>query len=100
MQHRTRIELNQLKNEKVREFYSKKLTSNTTKIEPAENLEEHAKKIETAIKTAAEAIIPVSRSAKKLGIFEDTLKPADEKKDIETDKKYLAIERPAVQRSL
>ena len=82
MQHRTRIELSQLKNEKARELYSKKLTSNTTKIEPTENVEEHAKKIETAIKTVAETTISVRRSAKKLGIFEDTLKPVDEKRTL------------------
>ena len=51
-----------------------------TKIDPGENLEEHAKKIEAAIKKAAEATIPVSRSAKKHWISEETLKLADEKR--------------------
>ena len=37
------------------------------------------KKTDTAIKKAAEAIIPASRSAKKPWIFEDTLKLADER---------------------
>ena len=66
MQHRIRIELSQSKNEKVIECYSKKLVTNTAKIEPAENLEEPAKKIEAAIKKPAEAIISARRSARKL----------------------------------
>ena len=78
MQHKIRIELSQLKNEKVRECYNKKLTNDMAKIDPAENLEKHEKKPETAIKKAAMAIIPGSRSAKKPWIFEDTLKLADE----------------------
>ena len=75
-----------MKNEKVREFYSKKLTSNIEKIEPAENLEEHAKKIETAIKNATEATIPVSGSAKKPWISKETLKLADEKRTLKQTK--------------
>ena len=80
MQHRTRIELSQLKSEKIRECYSKKLANDIAKIDPAENLEEHAKNIEAAIKKAAEATIPASRSAKKPWISEETLKLADEKR--------------------
>ena len=79
-QHRIRIDVSQLKSEKIRECYSKKLVKDITKIDPAENLEEHAKKIEAAIKKAAEATIPISRSAKKAWISEETLKLADEKR--------------------
>ena len=61
IQHRTRIELSQLKNEKVRECYNKKLANDMAKIDLAEDLEKHAKKTETAIKKAAKAIIPASR---------------------------------------
>ena len=49
MQHRTRIELSQFKNEKVRECYNTKLANDMAKIDPAENLVKHAKKTETAI---------------------------------------------------
>ena len=80
MQHRTRIDTSQLKSQRIRECYSKKLANDIAKIDLAENLEEHAKKIEAAIKKAAEATIPVSRSAKKPWISEETLKLADEKR--------------------
>ena len=61
----TRIELSQLKNEKVAGCYSKKLANDTAKIHPTKNLEKHARNIETAIKKAANTIILASRSAKK-----------------------------------
>ena len=82
MQHRTRIDTSQLKGKKIRECYSKKLANDIAKIDLAENLEEHAKKIEAAIKKAAEATIPVSRSTKKPWISEDTLKLADKKRTL------------------
>ena len=44
MQHITTIELSRLKNENVREWCSKKLANDAAKIDPAENLEKHAKK--------------------------------------------------------
>ena len=53
-QHRIKIDVSQLKSEKIRECYSKKLAKDITKIDPAEKLEEYAKKIEVAIKKAAE----------------------------------------------
>ena len=56
MQHKTRIELSQLR---VKECFGKKLASNIAIIEPA-------KKIEAAIKQPEEAIISASRSARKL----------------------------------
>ena len=93
MQIRTRIELSQLKNEKVRECYNKKLTNNIAKIDPAENLEEHAKKIEVAIKKGAEATISASRSAKKPWISEETLKLSDEKRTLKQTKNASAQEK-------
>ena len=80
MQHRTSIDLNKFKSEKIRKHYSKKLANNIAKIALSENLEEHAKKVETAIKKAAEGTISVSRSAKKPWISEETLKLVDEKR--------------------
>ena len=86
MQHKNRIELRQSKSEKIRKCYSKKLTNAIAKIDPAENLEEHTKKIEAAIKKAAETTIPTSRSAKKLWISEETLELADEKRTLKQTK--------------
>ena len=74
MQYRARSELSQLKNAKIRECYSKKLANDILKINSPENLEEHARKTEVAIKKAAEATIPASKSAEKLWIIEETLK--------------------------
>ena len=78
--------MSQLKNEKIRECYSKKLANNIAKIDPAENLEEHAKKIEAVIKKTAEATIPASRSAKKPWISEETLRLTDEKRTVKLTK--------------
>ena len=86
MQHRIRIDASQLKGEKIRECYSKKLANDITKVDPAENLEEYAKKIEVAIKKAAETTIPAIRSAMKPWIFEETLKLADEKRTLKQAK--------------
>ena len=86
IQHRIRIDVSHLKSEKIRKCYSKKLVNDITKTYPAENLEVHAKKIEAAIKKAAEATIPVSRSAKKPWISEETLKLADEKRTLKQSK--------------
>ena len=86
IQHRTRIDTSQLKGKKIRECYSKKLANDIAKIDLEENLEEHAKKIEAAIKIAAEATIPVSRSTKKSWISEDILKLADEKRTLKQSK--------------
>ena len=68
-----------MKNEKVRECYSKKLTNDVAKIDPAEQLE-------SAIKKAAEATIPDSRSTKKPWITEEVLKLADEKRTVKQTK--------------
>ena len=86
IQYRIRIDVSHLKSEKIRECYSKKLANDIAKIDLAENLEEHAKKIEAAIKKAAEATIPASRSTKKPWISEDTLKLADEKRTLKQSK--------------
>ena len=83
IQNRTRIDTSQLKREKIRECYSKKLTNDIAKIEPAENLEEHAKKIEAAIKKAAVGVMSASRAAKKPWISEETLRLADEKRRLQ-----------------
>ena len=86
IQHRIIIHVSQLKNDKIRECYSKKLANDIAKIDLEENLEEHAKKIETSIKIAAEATIPASRRTKKPWISEDTLKLADEKRALKQTK--------------
>jgi hypothetical protein len=48
--------------------------------EPTCSLEEHAKKIEQAIKITVEATVPAKRTTKKPWISEETLKLADEKR--------------------
>ena len=78
--HRIRIDVSHLQSEKIRECYSKKLANDMTKIDPAEYLEEHVKKIEAAIKKAAETTIPISRSAKKPWISAEILELADQKR--------------------
>ena len=82
----TRIELSQLKNEKVRECYNKKMANDVAKIDSAENLENHSKKIEAAIKKATQATISATRSAKKSWITEETLKLVDEKRTLKQTK--------------
>ena len=68
------------------ECYSKKLANDIARIGSSQKLEEHAKKIETAIKKATEAAIPADESAKKSWISEDTLKLADEKRTLKQTK--------------
>ena len=70
----------------MREYYSKKLANDITKIDPTENLREHAKKIEAAIKKAAEVTIPSNRSAKEPWISGDTLELAEEKRTLKQTK--------------
>ena len=60
--------------------------NDVAKTDPAENLEEHANKLEAAIKKAAEATIPASKSAEKPWISEETLKLADEKRTLKQTK--------------
>ena len=89
MQRRARIELSRLKRKKIGECYSKKLVNHRAKLDPTENLEKHAEKIEAAIKKTAEATIPTSRSDKKPWISEDTLELADGKRTLKQTKNIL-----------
>ena len=66
-------------NEIIRKSYSDKLTAKIKKIEPVDDLDAHARKIEDAIKETAGTTIPATRAAKKPLISEETLKLADEK---------------------
>ena len=88
MQRRTRIELSQLKRKRS-ECYSKKLVNHRAELDPTENLEKHAEKIEATIKKIVEATIPTSRSDKKPWISEDTLELADEKRTLKQTKNTL-----------
>ena len=55
-------------------------------MDPPENPQKHAKKIETAIKKAAKATTSDSRSAKKLWITGETLNLAGEKRMLKQTK--------------
>ena len=66
--------MNQLKNEKVNKCYNKKLANEIAKIDPTENLEEHARKTEVATERTAKRTIFDRRSAMEPWIFEETLK--------------------------
>ena len=75
-----KIDAKQLQNEKVRLSFNTALTKNIASIQPTCGLEEHATKIEEAIKTAVETTIPAKNLAKKPWISEQTLDLADEKR--------------------
>ncbi|CAF2033538.1 unnamed protein product [Rotaria magnacalcarata] len=75
-----RVDVNQLRDEKIKQSYSVALTKQMKDIEPTCSLEEHAKKIEQAIKITIEATVPAKRTTKKPWIYEETLKLADEKR--------------------
>jgi hypothetical protein len=75
-----RADVNRLRDEKIKQSYSAALTKQIKEIEPTCSLEEHAIKIEQAIKTTVEATVPAKRIAKKPWISEETLKLADEKR--------------------
>ena len=79
-QQRWKVDVNRLRDEKIRQSYSTILTESLKNIEPIRDLEEHATKIEEVIKRTAEATIPATRTAKKPWISEETLKLADEKR--------------------
>ena len=79
-QQNCRVDVNRLRDEKIRQSYSATLTKNLKNIEPTCNLGEHAIKIEEAIKKTVEATIPATRTTKKPWISEETLKLADEKR--------------------
>ena len=81
---RNRIE--SIEEQKVRQFYRKKLSKDITKIDPTQNLEEYDKKIRTVIKKAAKETTATSRSAKKPCISEETLKLPDQKTTLKQTK--------------
>ncbi|CAF5217595.1 unnamed protein product, partial [Rotaria magnacalcarata] len=78
----TTIDVTQLKDDTIRKCYNIKLAGNIERIQPADNLSEHARKIESAIKEAASTAIPAKRIAKKPWISEETLKIAEEKRKL------------------
>ncbi|CAF4585279.1 unnamed protein product [Rotaria socialis] len=82
----TTIDATQLKDDIIRRCYSNKLAGNTEKIQPTDNLSEHARKIEGAIKEAASTAIPAKRIAKKPWISEETLNIAEEKRKLKQAK--------------
>ena len=76
---RTRTDVNQFKNEIIRKPYSKKLTAKIEEIEPVDDLDIHARKIQDTINETG-ATMPVKRAPKRPWISEETLKLADEKR--------------------
>ena len=82
----TRTDVSQLKNEIIRKCYSNELTAKIEKIESVNDLDEHARKIEHAIKETAGTTIPVKKVAKKPWISEETLRLADEKRKMKQTK--------------
>jgi len=60
-----RVDVNRLRDEEIKQSYSAALTKKIKEIEPTCSLEEHAKKIEQAIKITVEATVPAKRSTKK-----------------------------------
>lgn len=80
MHQNYRVDVSQLKNQKIRQKYSAILAKNIENIQPTCGLEEHATKIEEAIKKAVETIIPARKITRKPWISEQTLKLADEKR--------------------
>jgi ribulose bisphosphate carboxylase small subunit len=75
-----RVDVNRLRDEKIKQSYSAALTKQIKDIEPTCSLEEHAKKIEQAIKITVEATVPAKRTTEKPWISEETLKLADKKR--------------------
>ena len=82
----TRTDVSQLKHEIIRKCYSNELAAKIEKIESVNDLDEHARKIEDAIRQTASTIILVKRAAKKPWISEETLKLADEKRKLKETK--------------
>jgi Reverse transcriptase (RNA-dependent DNA polymerase)/Endonuclease-reverse transcriptase/Domain of unknown function (DUF6451) len=81
-QQRCRVDVSQLKDEKIRQSYSTTLMRNMESIEATCNLEVHANKIRQAIQNATETTVPAKRKAKKPWISEMTIKLADEKRKL------------------
>ena len=82
----TRTDASQLKHEIIRKRYSNKLAAKIEKTESVNDLDEHARKIEDAIRETAGTIILVKRTAKKPWISEETLKLSDEKRKLKETK--------------
>ena len=76
------VDVNQLKDEKIRQSYSTTLIKNIENIEPSCKLEVHSTKIRQAIQNTVEPTIPAKRKTKKPWISEATLKLADEKRKL------------------
>jgi len=91
VQESYRVDVNQLKDEKIRQLYSTTLLNNMKDIGPTCNLEEHASKIRQAIEYSVETTIPKKRKTKKPWISEATLKLADEKRKLK-QMKNISIE--------
>ena len=77
-----RVDVNRLKDEKIRQSYSTTLIKNMENIEPSCNLEVHSNKIRQAIQNTVETTIPAKRKTNKPWISEVTLKLADEKRKL------------------
>ena len=56
-----RVDVNRLRDEKIKHSYNAAITKQIKEIGPSCNLEEHATKIEQAIKTAVEETVPAKR---------------------------------------
>ncbi|CAF0805508.1 unnamed protein product [Adineta ricciae] len=80
--HSYKVDVNQLKDENIRQSYNTTLLNNIKDIGPTCSLEEHSNKIRQAIKNAVEIAIPAKRKTKKPWISETTLKLADEKRKL------------------
>ncbi|CAF4961092.1 unnamed protein product [Rotaria socialis] len=66
-QQHHRSDVSQLKSQKVREVYQTRLVNRLQDIDAQCNLEEHATKVEEAIKDALQATVTTTRGAKKRG---------------------------------
>ena len=58
-----RVDVNRLRDEKIRQSYSTTLTKNIKDIEPTCNLEDHANKIRQAIQNTVEKTVPAKRKS-------------------------------------
>jgi hypothetical protein len=77
-----RIDVNLLKDEKIRQSYCATLAKNMENIEPTCNPQVHADKLRQAIQSTVESTVPAKRKARKPWISETTLKLADEKRKL------------------
>ena len=68
-QQRCRVDVSQLKDEKIRQSYSTTLMKNMESIETTCNLEVQANKIRQAIQNATETTVPAKRKAKNPGFL-------------------------------